>query len=141
MLRIAAFDAHDLEVISAQMQDAILTVGDVRYLPRRKKFALIAKRFVWQAAEEKNRGPYRRRLTGLSFARVLDVKAHHIRQDAGDAVLSLLSVSFEPDEPPSGTIVLTFSGGGISGSMSNASRRASRISGPPGKPCHSRRIT
>ena len=113
LLRIAAFDARDLEIISAQMQDAILTVGDVRYLPRRNKLVLTAKRFDWQAAEEKNRGPYRRRLTGLSFARVLDVKAHNIRQEAGEAVLSLLSVSFEADEAPSGAILLTFSGGGL----------------------------
>ncbi len=113
LLRIAAFEAQDLEVISAQMQDAILNVGDIKYLPRRKKLVLTAKRFDWQAAVGNSNGPYRRRLTGLSFARVLNVKAHNIRQDMEEAVLSLLTISFEAGDPPSGAIVLTFAGGGL----------------------------
>ena len=112
ILRLSALDAEDLEIISAQMQDAILTVGDIKYLPRRKKLALTARRFDWQHADLSSRGPFRRRLAGLSFARVLAAKAHNIRQDAAGGVLSLLSVSFAPGDAPSGDIVLTFAGGG-----------------------------
>jgi hypothetical protein len=113
LLRLSAFDAEDLEVVSAQMQDAILTVGDIKYLPRRKKLALTARRFDWQQAALGTKGPFRRRLAGLTFARVHKATAHNIRQDAEDGVLSLLSVSFAAGDVPSGEIVLTFSGGGL----------------------------
>ncbi len=113
ILRLSALDAEDLDILSAQMQDAILTVGDIKYLPRRKKLALTARRFDWQHAGLTTKGPFRRRITGLSFARVLRAKAFNIRQDAADAVLSLLAISFTPGNAPSGEIVLTFSGGGL----------------------------
>ena len=33
-LKLIALDADDLAVISAQLQDAVLRVGDIAYLPR-----------------------------------------------------------------------------------------------------------
>jgi hypothetical protein len=107
-LQLSALDAADLEIFSAHMQDAVVTIGDIRYLRPAHKFALIANRFLWQ----KDKPPYERRRTGLSFDRVLGVKSQRIRQGANDAVLSLLAISFIPSGDPSGTIVLTFSGGG-----------------------------
>jgi hypothetical protein len=108
MLKLSALDPADLEIFSAHMQDAVVTIGDIRYLKQERKFALIANRFLWQ----KQKPPYERRRTGLSFDRVLAAKSHRIRQGAEDAVLSLLSISFIAGAEPSGTIVLTFSGGG-----------------------------
>jgi hypothetical protein len=108
MLKLSALDPADLEIISAHMQDAVITIGDIRYLKASTKFALIGNRFLWQTQKP----PYERRRTGLSFDRVREAKSHHIRQGADDAILSLLSISFTPDEEPSGTITLTFSGGG-----------------------------
>lgn len=108
MLKLSALDSADLEIISAHMQDAVITIGDIRYLKASGKFALIGNRFLWQTQKP----PYERRRTGLSFDRVIEAKSHHIRQGADDAILSLLSISFTPDEEPSGTITLTFSGGG-----------------------------
>ncbi|MGE0241215.1 MAG: DUF2948 family protein [Parvibaculaceae bacterium] len=107
-LQLSALDAADLEVISANMQDAVVTIGDIHYLKGQRKFALIANRFLWQ----KEKPPYERRRTGLSFDRVLGVKSQRIRRGADDAVLSLLAISFTAGEEPSGTIMLTFSGGG-----------------------------
>jgi hypothetical protein len=108
MLKLSALDPADLEIFSAHMQDAVVIIGDIRYLKQERKFALIANRFLWQ----KQKPPYERRRTGLSFDRVLAAKSHRIRQGAEDAVLSLLSISFIAGAEPSGTIVLTFSGGG-----------------------------
>jgi len=107
-LQLSALDAADLEIISAHLQDAVVTIGDIRYYQAQGKFALLANRFLWQAQSP----PYERRRTGLSFDRVREVKSQRIRQGADDAVLSLLTISFVADEEPSGTIMLTFSGGG-----------------------------
>jgi hypothetical protein len=107
-LKLSALDPADLEIISAHMQDAVIALGDIRYLKPQRRFALIANRFLWQTQKP----PYERRRTGLSFDRVLAAKSQRISQGADDAVLSLLAISFTPGEAPSGTIVLTFSGGG-----------------------------
>jgi hypothetical protein len=107
-LKLSALDPADLEIISAHMQDAVAIIGDIRYLKQERKFALIANRFLWQTEKP----PYERRRTGLSFDRVIEAKSQRIRQGADDAVLELLAISFVPDEEPSGTVVLTFAGGG-----------------------------
>ncbi|MGE3830130.1 MAG: DUF2948 family protein [Parvibaculaceae bacterium] len=105
-LKLTALDAEDLDVISAAMQDAVLKVGDIRYLKREKKLALVARRFAWEAEKTNER-----RLTGLQFARVLAVRSQSIRRGAEDAVLSLLSISFVAKDEPAGTIAIAFSGG------------------------------
>jgi Protein of unknown function (DUF2948) len=111
-LKLAAFDADDLAVVSAQLQDAVLTVGNITYLPRKQKLALVVNRFDWEDAGGRNAPPFRRRLAGLQIARVRSVRCRNIRQNDKDAVLMMLSVGFEPRDPPSGEIVLTFAGGG-----------------------------
>jgi len=112
LLKLAALDPGDLEIISAAMQDAVVRIGDICHVRSRKKLALLANRFAWDAVDEHPRGHYERRRSGLQFARVLKVSAHGIRQEALDGVLSLLSIGFEPKAEPEGTIVLSFSGGG-----------------------------
>ncbi|WP_119270137.1 DUF2948 family protein [Taklimakanibacter deserti] len=107
-LKLSALDPADLEIISAHMQDAVMTIGDIRYLKQERKFALIANRFLWQTEKP----PYERRRAGLSFDRVIEAKSQRIRQGANDAVLELLAISFVPGEEPSGTVVLAFAGGG-----------------------------
>ena len=106
MLRLAALDADDLAVISTQMQDAVLRLADITHVKARKQFAFLANRFAWDAGERQ------RRRTGVHFDRVTSVKTQNIRQGDRDAVVSLLAITFEESEAPSGAIVLTFAGGG-----------------------------
>lgn len=106
MLKLAALDAEDLDVISAQMQDAVLHVGDMRFARGRRQFALVANRFAWDET-----GAAQRRRTGLHFDRVRGVKVHGLDQHQHDAVLSLLAITFDAGDAPSGIITLEFSGG------------------------------
>ncbi len=46
-LKLIALDADDLKVISAHLQDAVLRVGDIAYLPRERRFAALGNRFDW----------------------------------------------------------------------------------------------
>ena len=107
MLKLAALDAEDLAVISASMQDAVLLVGDMSFEKASGQFALIANRFAWDAEDRRER-----RRTGLHFDRVLAVRTLNIRTAHKDAVLSLLSITFNETDTPSGDVTLTFSGGG-----------------------------
>ncbi len=106
MLKLSAEDAADLEVISAHMQDALVRAADIQYLKKPHQFALVANRYVWEAE-----GSSERRRTGLHCNQVLAVKQLGVRDAEADTILSLLSITFEPDEQPSGTIVFTFSAG------------------------------
>jgi hypothetical protein len=106
MLRLTAQDKDDLAVISAQMQDAVLKLGDIRFDSRRRQFALVANRFAWDAAPLKIR-----RRTGLHFESVLNVKKIGFSNTSGDTILSLLAIGFAETDSPSGFVTLLFSGG------------------------------
>ncbi|WP_407521676.1 DUF2948 family protein [Methylobacterium oryzisoli] len=108
LLKLAALDADDLAVVSAHLQDAILRAGDIAYLPRERRFALVARRFDWTAPDG---APPRRRLAGLHFDRVLNVRARGIPRGEPETALELLAITFEPGEAPSGTATLVFAGG------------------------------
>jgi len=109
-LKLLALDEEDLAVVSSHLQDAVLRVGDVAYLPSQKRFAAILNRFDWESASGQESKDYQRRRSALRFDRVLSAKHKGLRLDAPDSVLSLLAVCFEAGDAPSGRITLTFSG-------------------------------
>lgn len=109
LLKLAALDAEDLAVISAHLQDAVLRTGDLAWLPAEHRFVLVVRRFDWAVAP--GEAP-RRRLAGVHFDRVNGVKTRGITPGAAsDETLSLLAVTFEETEAPSGHATLVFSGG------------------------------
>jgi len=113
-LKLTALDIEDLNVISAHMQDAVILVSDMKFLPSRHQFVIVGNRFDWEHADNGGAGkePYKRQRTGLHFNRVLTAKAYGINQKREDNVLELLSITFEEIDPPSGTITLALAGGG-----------------------------
>jgi len=110
-LRLAAVDEEDLAVISAYVQDAVLKVGDLVYLPKEHRFALAMNRFTWEKAEGR-RKDYERHRAALTFDRVLSVKTSGIERARTEAVLELLAVSFDATDPPAGHVTLVFAGRG-----------------------------
>ena len=118
-LKLIALDIDDLAVISAHLQDALIRVGDIAYLPAERRFAAIGNRFDWVEALRDGKGPsseFMRRRAALRFERVIAAKVQGVDQQRKDAVLSLLSINFErgkAPEDPSGHIVLHFAEGGM----------------------------
>ena len=47
-LRLRALDAGDLRVISALVQDAVVTVGEVAWMKGHRRFAALVNRFRWE---------------------------------------------------------------------------------------------
>lgn len=107
-LKLIALDADDLAILSAHLQDAVLKVADVVWLPADRRFALAARRFDWEGAA---RGQHRRRLAALHFDRVMSVRSTGIDKAMSDRVLSLLAIGFTEGEAPTGEITLHFSEG------------------------------
>ncbi|MFC4172062.1 DUF2948 family protein [Microvirga sp. GCM10011540] len=108
LLRLVALDPEDLAVISAHLQDALLRVDDMVYLPKERRFALQVRRFDWEAVSSTPQ----RRLTCMHFEHVTGVRVRGIDQTKKDAVLNLLAISFEERDAPSGTATLIFADGG-----------------------------
>lgn len=109
-LKLIALDAEDLAVLSAHLQDAVLRSTDMAYLKAEKRFASLANRFDWEASVSSGDPPVRRRC-GIRFERVFGAKVNGFTPGGPDAVLSLLSITFDETEAPAGNVTLTFSGG------------------------------
>ena len=107
-LRLFALDEDDLEILSANMQDALVPVPEIAYLPSQRRFALAGKRFDWVKAAA---GGCERCAVGLHFERVLGVSRLGFAQSETDRVLNLLAIAFAPTDAPAGHVLLTFSGG------------------------------
>ncbi len=111
-LKLCAVDEEDLAVLSAHVQDAVLKVGDMVWLPQEGRFALAMNRFIWEKAADGKRQAFERRRSVLSFDRVSAVRSSRIDRDRPDAVVELLAVSFETADTPAGKVTLVFAGGG-----------------------------
>ena len=114
-LKLIALDQEDLAVVSAHLQDAVVKVSELAYLPQHKRFATILNRFDWASAigetgKAPKRRKFQRRRSGLRFERVLSARLLGIDLAAKDDVLSLLAIEFEPGAAPSGAVTLIFAG-------------------------------
>ena len=109
-LRLLAEDADDLQVISAALQDAVATVGDIVWDARARTLTIGCNRYRWEG--KTRRGGGERVRAALQIGNVLSVRSRNLRLGASTAVVSLLALSWEPGEPPGGQLVLTLSGGG-----------------------------
>ncbi|HEY2709866.1 MAG TPA: DUF2948 family protein [Caulobacteraceae bacterium] len=108
-LRLLAEDEDDLAVISAALQDAVAKVGDIEWDARGRRFTLALNRYLWETPGGLLGNRVR---AGLQFGSVLAVKSRNLRRDPPDAVVELLAVSFQAEEPPGGRVRLAFAGGG-----------------------------
>jgi hypothetical protein len=114
-LKLIALDAEDLSVLSAHLQDAVLTVGDVAYVPRDRRFVALANRFDWMGSLREgasDKDSFTRRRSALRIERVSGAQLQGINLTDRSRVLSLLAVSYETTSAPAGHITLHFAEGG-----------------------------
>jgi hypothetical protein len=107
-LRLLAEDCEDLAVIAAALQDAVAKIGDIQYEAAARRLTIGFNRFRWEAGARSRQ----RVRSGVQFGGVLRVRARKLRRDAPNAVVELLTLTFDPGEAPGGVITLAFSGGG-----------------------------
>ena len=98
MLKLVATDAEDMDVLSALMQDAVIPLSEMAYLPWEDRFALVAKRFCWEKTYTKSpEVNYQRIHCGLSFDRVLSVRRRKLDQAEQGRVLDFLAFDTTSD--------------------------------------------
>ena len=95
-LSIAAKSLSDLNIISSLVQDSILRVGNVSWMPKSRRFAMLLDRFMWE--DEKNariqKRPFQRIQSTLSFEGVLMVKSKNIEKFSDKTLMWLLTIEF-----------------------------------------------
>jgi hypothetical protein len=109
-LKFIALDQDDLAVVSTHLQDAVVKVADIVWLPKDRRLVVGLNRFDWEATLEPD-PQYRRRRSALRFDRVLSCKCRQVTSADKETVLNLLAVEFDETDAPAGAVTLTFSGG------------------------------
>ena len=126
-LKLLAGDTEDLSVVSACMQDALISFADARFVPAERRFILVARRFKWENCPEfMKRDPgaaakpctaYERVNCVLCFDDVTGVRLRDLERPEDVQVLELLAITHEEDEGEGGgrgdqAVNLLFAGGG-----------------------------
>ena len=91
-LKLIAKTEEDLRVVSAHLQDSIVSVSDIASLKKSKIFLMQLNRFMWEDVEK---GVFRRNKrirTVLKFDNVLDVFSKNINQLNKDKFLDFLAI-------------------------------------------------
>jgi Protein of unknown function (DUF2948) len=104
-LRLRAVDGDDIAVISTILQDALVPVAEMAYLPDERRFVLVLNRFRWEPEEGPPREKHERTLTGLCIDGVTRVQRRGFSPADGERILVLLAIRAEGP-----TIFLDFSG-------------------------------
>src|ERR671938_1910638 len=100
-LKLIALDQEDIAIVSTHLQDAVVKVSDVVWLPKEKRLVLGLNRFDWEACGCDD-PCYKRRRTALRFERVNSLRCRNVQSSDKDAVLNLLAVEFAESDAPSG---------------------------------------
>ena len=91
-MKLNAIDTEELKIIATVLQDGLIEVSDVKYLPSIRTFIVMITRFMW---EEKSVNKTNNRTKAvLVFEDVLAVHSRNIDQMNKTKVLELLTFNF-----------------------------------------------
>lgn len=110
LLKLKALDAEDLQVISAALQDSLVAVRDIAWVPNEKRFVLVANRFRWETPPDAE-GAWSRCHSILGFAEVSAVRHADMPLSEPDRILELLAIESEEAEGGGTIIRLRFADG------------------------------
>lgn len=110
-INIGALDAEDLKVIASLVQDAVFPASEMRWDRKAGRFALLINRVRWEDTGNARHGAERVQSL-LVFETVQHVASQGIPRGDADTVLSLLDITFDETDAPSGHVTLTLAGDG-----------------------------
>src|SRR3954447_17980311 len=101
-LKLIALDPDAISVGSTHLQDAVVKIADVGWLPSEHRLVIGMNRFDWEACGCED-PCYKRRRTALRFDGVLPLRCRGVDCKAKDPVLNLLGVEYDETDAPAGT--------------------------------------
>ena len=112
-LKLIARTDEDLRIISAHLQDSIVSTKDIANLKKNKIFLMQLNRFMWEDVEKGVFRKNKRIRTILKFDNVLKVSSKNISQNKKDKFLDFLAVESKQMPDDNYELKLTFSGDSI----------------------------
>ncbi len=91
-LKLIAKTSEDLRVISAHLQDSIVSISDIANLKKNRIFLMQLNRFMWEDVEKGVFRKNKRIRTILKFENVIEVKSKNINQKKKDRFLDFLAI-------------------------------------------------
>ena len=112
-LKLSATSVEDLSVISAHLQDAIVSVQDIASLKKNRIFLIQLNRFMWEDVEKGVFRKNKRIRTVLKFENAISVLSKNINIKNNESFLDFLTIESNLLPDKSYEIKLIFSGDGI----------------------------
>ena len=99
-LKLIARTEEDLRIISAHLQDSIVSIENIASLKKNRIFLMQLNRFMWEDVEKGVFRKNKRIRTILKFDNVVEVNSKNINQNKKDKFLDFLAIecSQMPDE-------------------------------------------
>jgi|TARA_B110000438_G_C15645060_1_gene577070 hypothetical protein len=110
ILKLIANSEDDLRVLSAHLQDAIVSVADIANLKKNRIFLLQLNRFMWEDVEKGVFRKNKRTRTVLKFDNVMGVSSKNINHSNKSGFLDFLTIESNLMPDKSYEIKLIFSG-------------------------------
>ena len=112
-LKLICKNQKDLKVISAYLQDSIVTVKDMIFLKQNRTFIMIVNRFMWEDVEKGIFRQSKRIRCAVKFEDVLKVRSKKINQKNKNKPLECLAIKSDKILNKTYQIRVFFSGNGI----------------------------
>ena len=112
-LKLIAKTEEDIKVVSAHLQDSILSVVDIANLEKNKIFLMLLNRFMWEDVEKGVFRKNKRIRTVLKFENVLKVFSKNINQKKKDNFLDFLAIETNKMPDNNYEMKITFAGDSV----------------------------
>ena len=112
-LKLIAKTDEDLRVISAHLQDSIVSTENIAKLERNKIFLVQLNRFMWEDVEKGVFRKNKRIRTILKFDNVIEVNSKNINQKSKDKFLDFLAIESKQMPDNNYEMKLIFSGDSV----------------------------
>ena len=109
-LKLIAKTEDDIKVVSAHLQDSILSVADIANLEKNKIFLMQLNRFMWEDVEKGVFRKNKRIRTVLKFENVLKATSKNINQKKNSRFLDFLAIETSKMPDKNYEMNLIFSG-------------------------------
>ena len=110
ILKLIANSEDDLRVLSAHLQDVIVSVADIANLKKNRIFLMQLNRFMWEDVEKGVFRKNKRIRTVLKFDNVMGVSSKNINHSNKSGFLDFLTIESNSMPDKSYEIKLIFSG-------------------------------
>ena len=91
-LKLIGKKLEDIKVISAYLQDSIVTLKNIAFLKKNRIFVMILNRFMWEDVEKGFFRKNKRIKSAVRFEEVIKVKSQNVNQKNKNKSLELLAI-------------------------------------------------